>query len=56
VTEEQVRQEILYAVIECTKEGEPVVTRADDVRRLRDAIFQALSQRRLLKIEPPVND
>jgi hypothetical protein len=56
VTEEQVRHEILNAIIDCTEQGEPVVSRVDDVRRLREAIFQALSQKHLLKIEPPMND
>ena len=49
MTEKEVRAEILEAIIECMDEREePVVTRVDSARRLRDAVFDALAKKGVL--------
>jgi hypothetical protein len=46
------RREILNAIIECKDfEGETVVPHVNSVKLIRDAVFEALSAKGLLKIE-----
>jgi hypothetical protein len=49
MTEKEVRSEILEAIIECMDEREePVVTRVESAKRLRDAVFDALAKKGVL--------
>jgi hypothetical protein len=55
MTETEVRREILHAIIECedyeARSPGPVVGNVAAAKLLRDAVFEALSAKGLLKIE-----
>jgi len=52
MTEEDLRREILNAIIECKdNEGETVVSRVNDAKLLRDALFDALLNKAFLNID-----
>jgi hypothetical protein len=52
MTEEDLRREILNAIVECeSHNGRSVVSDMADAKRLRDDIFTALSNKGLLKID-----
>jgi hypothetical protein len=49
MAEKEARSEILEAIIECVDEREePVVTRVESARRLRDVVFDALAKKGVL--------
>lgn len=52
MTEADVRQAILNAIIECEDDqGRSDVSSVPAAKRLRDAVFEALSARDMLKVE-----
>lgn len=51
MTREEVRREILNAIIECTDHrDEAVVSHVSVAKLLRDAVFQALSAKAMLNV------